>query len=66
MGYLLHLMFRCDGDVMESDIFVGIFGGSKRGQRAVFSSLKKHCSTEKYTVTNCSTFRLFVVDIVLP
>ena len=31
MGYLLHLMFRCDGDVMESDVFVGVFDGSKRG-----------------------------------
>ena len=31
MGHLLHLMFRCDGDVMESDVFVGVFGGSKRG-----------------------------------
>ena len=31
MRHLLHLMFRCDGDVMESDVFVGVFGGSKRG-----------------------------------
>ena len=31
MGHLLHLMFRCDGDVMESDVFVGVFGGSKQG-----------------------------------
>jgi len=29
MGYLLHLMFRCDGDVMERDVFVGVFGGTK-------------------------------------
>jgi len=29
---LLHLMFRCDGDVMESDVFVGVFGGSKHTQ----------------------------------
>ena len=31
MGHLLHLMFRSDGDVMESDVFVWVFGGSKRG-----------------------------------
>ena len=24
MGHLLHLMFRCDGDVMESDVLWGI------------------------------------------
>ena len=29
MGHLLHLMFRCDGDVMENDVFVGVFGGTK-------------------------------------
>ena len=29
MSHLLHLMFRCDGDVMKSDIFVRFFGGSK-------------------------------------
>ena len=23
MSHLLHLMFRCDGDVMGSDVFVG-------------------------------------------
>jgi len=22
-------MFRCDGDVMERDVFVGVFGGTK-------------------------------------
>ena len=31
MDHLLHLMFRCDGDVMENDVFVEVFGGSKRG-----------------------------------
>ena len=31
MGHLIHLMLRCDGDVMESDVFVEVFGGSKRG-----------------------------------
>ena len=31
MGHLLYLIFRCDGNVMESDVFVGVFGGSKRG-----------------------------------
>ena len=25
MSHLLHLMFRYDGDVMESDVFVGVF-----------------------------------------
>ena len=32
MGYLLHLMFRCDGDVMERDVFVEVFGGTKHTQ----------------------------------
>ena len=36
MSYLLHLMFRCDGDVMENDVFVGVFGGSKRAHVTFF------------------------------
>ena len=32
MGYLLHLMFRCDGVVMERDVFVEVFGGTKHTQ----------------------------------
>ena len=32
MGHLLHLMFWCDGDVMESDVFVGKFLGTKHSQ----------------------------------
>ena len=39
MGHLLHLMFRCDGDVMESDVFVEVFGGSKQGP-CVFAVVK--------------------------
>ena len=37
MSHLLYLMFRCDGDVMESVVFVGVFGGSKRGLTKLFA-----------------------------
>ena len=40
MSHLLHLMFRCDGDVMESLVFVGGFLGSKRGQYHLPASLE--------------------------
>ena len=33
MSHLLYLMFRCDGDVMESLDFEVVFEGSKHTQR---------------------------------
>ena len=38
MGHLLHLMFRCDGDVMESDVFWG-FLVDLNGANLKFSEL---------------------------
>ena len=47
MSHLLHLMFRCDGDVMESDVFVGVFGGSKHTLDISLSSQTAACSSTK-------------------
>ena len=38
MGHLLHLMFRCDVDVMEIDVFVGVFGVSKHSPISIWLS----------------------------
>ena len=35
MGHLLYLIFRCDGDVIESLDFVRIFEGTKHTQRGL-------------------------------
>ena len=47
MGHLLHLIFRCDGDVMESGVFVGVFGGSKRGQSETKTKTEKGTNLPK-------------------
>ena len=57
MDYLLYLMFRCDGDVMESLDFGEVFWAS---------SLDPRKGGRKSHIGHCSTFRLFVVNIVLP
>ena len=48
MGHLLHLMFRCDGDVMKSDVFVRFFGVSKP---------ERNLQTSKQTNNNVSEAR---------
>ena len=58
MGHLLYLMFRCDGDVMESLEILWELNTTiieKVGEKVT-----------SHTVAHCSTFRLFVVNIILP
>ena len=48
MDHLLHLMFRCDGDVMENDVFVGVFGDLNTPR--ISGSLTDDYFSERYRV----------------
>ena len=64
MSYLLYLMFRCDRRCDECDGKFENFVGTKHTL-----CLDEEKGGEKVTsviVAHCSTFHLFVVNIVLP